>query len=136
MFANENYQKQTLLFFYPFKYNTMSNPQEIFPQATNENAKKKADLAPKQIETWRAFSRSVFKEGVLDEKTKQLIAVAVAHVTQCPYCIKAHVPQAMRKGATKEEIMEAIWVAAEMRAGAAYAHGTIAMEAMDAMNDE
>jgi len=71
------------------------------------------------------------KEGVLDEKTKQLIAVAVAHVTQCPYCIKAHVPQAMRKGATKQEIMEAIWVAAEMRAGAAYAHANIAFEAME-----
>lgn len=106
--------------------------KEMFPQATAEDAKQKADLAPKQIEAWRTFSRTVFKEGVLDEKTKQLIAVAVAHVTQCPYCIKAHVPQAMRKGASKAEIMEAIWVAAEMRAGAAYAHATIAM---DAMND-
>ena len=113
----------------------MHNDSPIFPKATNENAKKKADLAPKQIEAWRTFSRTVFKEGVLDEKTKQLIAVAVAHVTQCPYCIKAHVPQAMRKGASKAEIMEAIWVAAEMRAGAAYAHGTIAMEAMDELED-
>ncbi|MCZ2339703.1 MAG: carboxymuconolactone decarboxylase family protein [Chitinophagales bacterium] len=102
----------------------------MFPHATNESAKEKADLAPNQIETWRKFSRSVFKEGVLDEKTKQLIAVAVAHVTQCPYCIRAHVPQAMKKGASKEEIMEAIWVAAEMRAGAAYAHATIALDAM------
>lgn len=103
----------------------------MYPAATNENAKKKADLAPAQIEAWRNFSRTVFKEGALDEKTKQLIAVAVAHVTQCPYCIKSHVPQAMKKGATKEEIMEAIWIAAEMRAGAAYAHATIAIEAMD-----
>ncbi|HMY84636.1 MAG TPA: carboxymuconolactone decarboxylase family protein [Saprospiraceae bacterium] len=109
----------------------MSEQHDMYPQATAENAKKKADLAPNQIETWRKFSRSVFKEGVLDEKTKQLIAVAVAHVTQCPYCIKSHVPQAMKKGASKEEIMEAIWVAAEMRAGAAYAHATIALDAMD-----
>ncbi len=109
----------------------MSNDNELFTKATAENAKKKADLAPKQIEAWRTFSRTVFKEGVLDEKTKQLIAVAVAHVTQCPYCIKAHVPQALKKGASKQEIMEAIWVAAEMRAGAAYAHATIAMDAMD-----
>lgn len=107
----------------------MSNT--MFPEATREDAEKKAALAPKQIEAWRNFSRTVFKEGVLDEKTKQLIAVAVAHVTQCPYCIKAHTPQALRKGASKEEIMEAIWVAAEMRAGAAYAHATIAMEEMD-----
>lgn len=110
----------------------MSENKELFPAATAENAKKKAELAPNQIKTWRKFSRSVFKEGVLDEKTKQLIAVAVAHVTQCPYCIKAHTPQALKSGATKEEIMEAIWVAAEMRAGAAYAHATIAMDAMDA----
>lgn len=109
----------------------MSNNKELFPEATPETAKRKADLATHQIESWRNFSRSVFKEGVLDEKTKQLIAVAVAHVTQCPYCIKAHVPQAMRKGASKEEIMEAIWVAAEMRAGAAYAHATIALDAME-----
>ncbi|WP_421801257.1 carboxymuconolactone decarboxylase family protein [Flagellimonas sp.] len=93
--------------------------------------KKKAYLAPKQNEAWRKFSRSVFKEGILDEKTKQLIAVAVAHVTQCPWCIKAHTPMALRKGASKEEIMEAIWVAAEMRAGAAYSHASIALEEME-----
>ena len=50
-------------------------------------------------------------------ETKQLIAVAVAHVTQCPYCIRGHTRAATRQGATPEEIMEAIWVAAEMRAG-------------------
>ncbi|MBW8201312.1 MULTISPECIES: carboxymuconolactone decarboxylase family protein [Flagellimonas] len=96
-----------------------------------ELAQKKASLAPNQVEAWRKFSRTVFKEGVLDEKTKQLIAVAVAHVTQCPWCIKAHTPLALRKGASKEEIMEAIWVAAEMRAGAAYSHANIAMEEME-----
>lgn len=106
-----------------------NNP--LFPAQTAETSKKKADLAPKQIEAWRAFSRAVFKEGVLDEKTRQLIAVAVAHVTQCPYCIKAHVPMAMKKGASKQEILEAIWVAAEMRAGAAYAHANIALDAME-----
>jgi len=66
----------------------------------------------------------------LPEKTKQLIAVAVAHVTQCPYCIKGHTSQAQRKGASPEEIMEAIWVAAEMRAGAASAHSTLALHTL------
>lgn len=94
-------------------------------------AHKKAELAPKQIEAWRNFSKTVFEAGALDEKTKQLIAVAVAHVTQCPYCIKAHTPQAMRKGATKEEIMEAIWVAAAGRASGAYTHASIAVDAME-----
>lgn len=104
---------------------------EMFPKATRELAEKKAALAPQNIEAWRNFSKTVFQAGALDEKTKQLIAVAVTHVTQCPYCIRAHTPQAMRKGASKEEIMEAIWVASEMRAGAAYAHATIAIEEME-----
>lgn len=101
-----------------------------------ELAQKKADLAPVQIEAWRNFSRKVFEAGTLDEKTKQLIAVAVAHVTQCPYCIKAHTPQAIRKGASKEEIMEAIWVAAAGRASGAYTHASIAVDAMDGNTEE
>lgn len=108
----------------------MSDPN-LYAPATGVSNQKKAALAPKQIEAWRTFSKTVFTEGVLDEKTKQLIAVAVAHVTQCPYCIRSHVPQAMKKGASKEEIMEAIWVAAEMRAGGAYAHAAIAMDEME-----
>ena len=59
---------------------------------------------------------------------KDLIAIAVAHVTQCPYCIRAHTKRALAKGATEQEIMEAIWVSAEMRAGAATAHSTIALD--------
>jgi len=69
----------------------------------------------------------VFADGALPGKTKQLIAVAVAHVTQCPYCIKGHTKAARQHGATPEEIMEAIWVAAEMRAGGAWAHSTLAL---------
>jgi AhpD family alkylhydroperoxidase len=72
----------------------------------------------------------VFADGALPEQTKQLIAVAVAHVTQCPYCIRGHTRAAQRIGASEQEIMEAIWVAAEMRAGAAYAHSLVALHAM------
>jgi AhpD family alkylhydroperoxidase len=70
----------------------------------------------------------VFADGVVPAKTKQLIAVAVAHVTQCPYCIRGHTKAALRHGATPEEIMESIWVAAEMRAGGAVAHSALALE--------
>jgi AhpD family alkylhydroperoxidase len=69
--------------------------------------------------------------GALPAKTKQLIAVAVAHVTQCPYCIRGHTKAALRHGATREELMEAIWVSAEMRAGGAYAHSALAIATMD-----
>ena len=69
-------------------------------------------------------------QASLPVKTKQLIAVAVAHVTQCPYCIRGHTQLALKNGASHEEIMEAIWVAAEMRAGAAYAHSNLALDVM------
>ncbi len=109
----------------------MMENKQMYPQAGREMNERKAELAPAIIENWRNFSRSVFQEGALPEKTKQLIAVAVAHVTQCPYCIKGHTAQAIRKGASEQEIMEAIWVAAEMRAGAAYAHANLAMQVME-----
>jgi AhpD family alkylhydroperoxidase len=106
----------------------MSN--DLFPVPTIEINEKRVQLAPHAMEAWRNFSRTIYKEGVLPEKTKQLIAVAVAHATQCGYCIRSHTKQAMRKGASQEEIMEAIWVAAEMRAGAAVSHSALAIDEM------
>jgi len=100
----------------------------MYPQATQEIYDRRKELAPHIHEAFEAFSRAVFAEGALPEKTKQLIAVAVAHTTQCPYCIRSHTRLARRKGASAEEIMEAVWVAAEMRAGGAYAHSTLALE--------
>ena len=108
----------------------MSEHENMYPQATRELAEQRKKLAPKQAEAFKAFSQSVFAEGALPAKTKQLIAVAVAHVTQCPYCIRGHSKAALQHGANAEEIMEAIWVAAEMRAGAAYAHATLALDAI------
>lgn len=105
--------------------------ENLFPAASIELSDKSASLAPEITEAFRNFSRTVFKEGALPEKTKQLIAVAVAHVTQCPYCIRGHTAQAVRKGASAEEIMEAIWIASEMRAGGAYAHAALAIDEME-----
>src|SRR5215469_9399106 len=84
--------------------------------------KKRKELAPEIYAAFQSFSQQVFADGALPAKTKELIAVAVAHVTQCPYCIRSHTKRATTRGATANEIMEAIWVAAEMRAGAASAH--------------
>ena len=93
-------------------------------------------LAPAQQAAFEAFSKAVFAEGALTEREKQLIAVAVAHTTQCPYCIKGHTRSALAKGATPEQVMEAIWVAAEMRAGGAYAHSTLALDVIGQELDE
>jgi AhpD family alkylhydroperoxidase len=103
----------------------------LYPAASRELNQARQALAPETNDAFAAFSKSVFKEGALDAKTKQLIAVAAAHVTQCPYCIRGHTKQALRAGATREEVMEAIWVAAEMCAGAAVAHSNLALDAMN-----
>ena len=102
--------------------------EPLYPMATAALAAQRTRLAPGPAQAFRAFSQSVFAEGALPAKTKQLIAMAVAHVTQCPYCIRSHTRTALRQGATGEEIMEAIWVAAEMRAGGAYAHSALALD--------
>lgn len=106
----------------------MSEHEDLYPRATREVAERRSHLAPGQAEAFRAFSKSVFSDGAVSSKSKQLIAVAVAHVTQCPYCIRGHTRAALRHGAAPEEIMEAIWVAAEMRAGGAFAHSALALD--------
>ncbi len=105
--------------------------QHVYPDTTKELAQKRRELAPEIYSAFRAFGQSVFGDGALPSKTKELIAVAVAHVTQCPYCIRGHTELALQKGATDKEIMEAIWVSAEMRAGAAYAHSVLAIDVMN-----
>ena len=102
----------------------------MYPETTRELQEKRRTLAPDAYAAFRTFSQKVFADGALPAKTKQLIAVAVAHVTQCPYCIRGHTELALKQGATEQEIMESIWVAAEMRAGAAYAHASIALDTM------
>jgi AhpD family alkylhydroperoxidase len=106
----------------------MAEDKQIYPEATRQMAEQRNRLAPGPPAAFQAFSKSVFAEGAIPAKTKQLIGVAVAHVTQCPYCIRGHTSAALRHGATAEEIMEAIWVAAEMRAGGAYAHSALALD--------
>lgn len=106
----------------------MSTP--LYPSPSAELSGARRELAPDAEAAFRSFSQQVFKEGALSSSVKQLIAVAAAHVTQCPYCIRAHTKAALRAGATKAQLMEAIWVAAEMRAGAATAHSLVAIDEM------
>jgi AhpD family alkylhydroperoxidase len=102
----------------------------MYPKATRELADLRRSLAPEADAAFQAFGRAVFAEGALSVKTKQLIAVAVAHVTQCPYCIKGHTKAAQRAGATPQELMEAVWVAAEMRAGGSFAHSNLMLDTL------
>jgi AhpD family alkylhydroperoxidase len=106
--------------------------ESAYPLPTRSLTRRRAQAAPEIYEAFQEFSRRAFAEGALPEKTKQLIAVAVAHTTQCPYCIRSHTRLAERHGASEQEIMEAIWVAAEMRAGGANAHSLVALNELDA----
>ncbi|HEY9537151.1 MAG TPA: carboxymuconolactone decarboxylase family protein [Kiloniellaceae bacterium] len=107
-----------------------------YPKQTRHLAETRRALAPEAEAAFHAFGEAVFREGAVSRKTKQLIAVAVAHTTQCPYCIQGHTKAATRAGATPEEIMEAIWVAAEMRAGGAFAHAAIALDTLGLLEEE
>ncbi|HPF67302.1 MAG: arsenosugar biosynthesis-associated peroxidase-like protein [Flavobacteriales bacterium] len=66
----------------------------------------------------------VFKEGALTEREKSLIALAVSHAIQCPYCIDAYTQDGLQRGVGEEEMMEAVHVAAAIRSGASLVHGT------------
>ncbi|WP_436900816.1 carboxymuconolactone decarboxylase family protein [Halovenus halobia] len=101
---------------------------QMFPPATRETYQERTSLAPEINTAFREFSGEVFEEGSLSEKTKQLMAVAVGHVTQCPYCIRGHVGIVQEAGATREEVMEAIWVAAAVRADSTRVNSSHAFE--------
>jgi len=81
-------------------------------------------LSPEAWKAFQKFDTAALAEGAVSVKNKELIAVAVAHTTQCPYCIEIHVGNARKAGASDEEIAETIFVAAALRAGAAVVHGT------------
>src|SRR5664279_4599420 len=78
--------------------------ERMYPAATTEIAARRRQLAPENNEAFEGFSRAVLAEVALPEKPNQLIAVAVVHVTQCPYCISGHAKLARRKGASLETV--------------------------------
>lgn len=85
-----------------------------------------ADMGTEAPELWQKFNEwygAVFKEGALTEREKALIALAVAHAVQCPYCIDAYTTTSLEKGSTPEQMTEAVHVAAAIRGGASLVHG-------------
>jgi AhpD family alkylhydroperoxidase len=90
--------------------------------------KKLGQLAPQAFQAFRAFDAAAFAEGALSVKAKELIAVAVAVTTQCPYCIEIHSKKAKEAGASEAELAEAVLVSAALRAGGSVTHGTHCLE--------
>ena len=76
------------------------------------------------MKAFRSFDKAAFAPGSIDVLNKQLIAVAVALTTQCPYCIELHVQSARKEGATDAMLAETAVIAAAMRAGGAITHAS------------
>jgi len=98
--------------------------QPMFDMKNLTKLKKLDEKAPGPMKAFWAFDKEAFSAGALDILQKQLMAVAVALTTQCPYCIELHVKAAREAGATDEMLAEVATVAAAMRAGAAITHAT------------
>lgn len=84
------------------------------------------DIGKDVLELWQKFLdwySAVFAEGALSEREKSLIALAVAHTVQCPYCIDAYSSACLEKGSDIEQMTEAIHIAAAIRGGSALVHG-------------
>jgi AhpD family alkylhydroperoxidase len=90
--------------------------------------KKYNELAPEAMKGFMEWDAAVFRDGALTNKTKELLAVAVAVTTQCPYCIDIHTKKAKKAGATEQELAEAIMVSAALRAGGSITHGLHCLE--------
>lgn len=95
-----------------------------------------SDLTPDTFKFFIRFDHYALKGGVIDSKLKELIAIAVAHTTGCPYCIDLHVKKAKSLGTSKEEMAEAIMVATALKAGSALAHGVNALNSFDNVEEE
>jgi AhpD family alkylhydroperoxidase len=90
--------------------------------------KKLGELSPDVFKAFVAFDEAAFQGGAIPLKYKELMAVAVALTTQCPYCIEVHAARAKKAGATEQELAETTLVTAALRAGGAMTHGTHTLE--------
>ncbi len=105
----------------------INQTKDMYNHENLTKLKKMEDLAPEVMKAFWAFDKAALAEGAIPVKYKELIAVAVALTTQCPYCIGIHSSNARKAGATDVEIAEAALIAASLRAGAAVTHATHAL---------
>ena len=88
-------------------------------------------LAPTEFKGFVELDAIVGRDGAIPKKYRELMALAVACTTQCPYCLDVHTRNAKKAGATREEVTEAAFIAAALRAGAAVTHGALALKLFD-----
>jgi AhpD family alkylhydroperoxidase len=96
----------------------------LYDMSQLKKMKRYSELAPEAWKGFLAFDAAALADGAIPAKYKELMAIAVAMTTQCPYCIEIHANKAKAAGCTEAEIAEAVMVAAALRAGGAITHGT------------
>lgn len=96
----------------------------FYEKSQAEHLNKVNELAPDQAKAFSDFDAGVFKDGALTKKDKEIIAVAIAHVTECPYCINTHTKKAKKEGVSLNELVEAVMVTSAVEAGGAVTHST------------
>ncbi|MEK3737917.1 MULTISPECIES: carboxymuconolactone decarboxylase family protein [Paenibacillus] len=114
----------------------MNHQDSLFKKSSFKRIGEFNSLSPEIFKAFVSFEKLALAEGKLTAKFKELIAIAIAHTTGCPYCIEAHVKQAKKNGVSKEEMAESIMVATALKAGSAMAHGVNALNAYDETEDD
>ncbi len=96
------------------------------------NLQKMGELAPRQMAAFNRLMVEAEREGILGTKNKELITVALAVAAECDWCINLHVKKALEHGASKQEIIEATWVAILMAGGPALMYAQPVLDALEA----
>ncbi len=107
---------------------TYYNPDDLKKFGNVGNFQK--ELADKFFD----YYGTVFADSSLSAKEKSIIALAVAHAVQCPYCIDAYTQDSLEKGYSEEQMMEAVHVATAIRGGASLVHGVQMMNKVDKLS--
>ena len=110
--------------------------ESIYKDNISEYMVKLKNLVPELSGAWMGYHDEVFKDGAISNKDKQLIAMACAHITGCPYCIRARTKSSKAQGATDEQIAEAVFIAMRLAMGQPYAFGSIAFENYNLMKEK
>lgn len=109
--------------------------ESIYKDNIGEYIKKFRETDTELYSAWMSYHDSVFEDGALTKKEKVLTAIAIAHITSCPYCIRSRTKQAAKEGASDKEIVESIYVGMRFAMGAPYAFSSIAFEASDTIDN-
>lgn len=107
---------------------TYYNPEDL------KKFEEVGEFGPELAEKFFDYYSSVFEEGALTAREKSLIALAVSHAVQCPYCIDAYTTDGLEKGATEEQMMEAVHVASAITGGSSLVHGVQMMNKVKSLS--